>query len=125
MVATSSLTVGTPYVQMIDASALQEVPVSTSTVHDILIPFYASFYGVSPETMDTIVRRESDYGEYEIGDYGTSFGLVQIHLPAHPDISKVEAYNPFFALNFLASELAKGHCHEWSTCPLTLADNAP
>jgi hypothetical protein len=110
-------------VQMVSVQALQEAPVSTSTVHDILIPFYANLYGVSTDTMDYIVSHESGYGEYQVGDHGTSLGLVQIHLPAHPNITAQEAYNPFYALNFLALSLRQGRCSMWSTCPL--ADNAP
>jgi len=121
--ATSSIPAGQSYIAFISPDALQEVPVSTSTVHDILIPMYAALYGVSAQTMDTIVKGESDYCEYQFGDHDTSFGCVQIHLPAHPDITRAEALNVFFSLNYLAQQLSEGHCVMWSTCPLAV--NSP
>ena len=106
---------GAGYIQFISPEALQDVPVSTSTVHDILIPMYAGLYNVPTTTLDKVVSCESGYGEYQEGDHGTSFGLSQIHLPAHPDITKQQAYNPFFSLNYMASEISKGHGSMW-TC---------
>lgn len=49
------------------------------------------------------------------GDNSTSFGLSQIHLPAHPDISKEQAEDPKFAIDYMITEIKKGHGSMW-TC---------
>lgn len=58
---------------------------------------------------------ESGWHPDAVGDKGTSFGLVQIHLPAHPHITKEQALNPTFALNFIVDEFLLGHERKW-TC---------
>lgn len=57
---------------------------------------------------------------YQVGDREQSFGLVQIHLPAHPNITKEQAINPEFAIEFLAKNLKAGRASMW-TCAKTLA----
>lgn len=44
-----------------------------------------------------------------------SFGLVQIHLPAHPNVSKEEAIDPEFAIRFIVENFAAGRQRMW-TC---------
>ena len=44
-----------------------------------------------------------------------SWGLVQIHLPSHPEVTREKAQDPDFALEFMAKEFAKGHTWKW-TC---------
>ena len=58
---------------------------------------------------------ESGWHPDAIGDNGTSFGLVQIHLLAHPNITREQALNPTFALNFIVDEFLKGNEWKW-TC---------
>lgn len=57
---------------------------------------------------------------YKVGDTEMSFGLVQIHLPAHPDISREQAINPEFATEFLAKNIKAGRIGMWS-CARDLA----
>jgi hypothetical protein len=57
---------------------------------------------------------------YDAGDREQSFGLVQIHLPAHPSISKAQALDPEFAIDFLAKNLHGGRGAMW-TCYRHLA----
>lgn len=72
-------------------------------------------YNVSEAVINTVVRCESSFNPSAVGDNGTSFGLVQIHQPSHPNITKQQAFDPDFALEFLASELSKGNGRIW-TC---------
>ena len=51
---------------------------------------------------------------YSVGDREESYGLAQIHLPAHPNVSLSEATNPEFAIEFLAKNLALGNEGWWS-----------
>ena len=48
------------------------------------------------------------------GQQEQSFGLVQVHLPAHPSVSLEQAIDPEFAIDFLAKNLAKGRGTMWS-----------
>lgn len=57
---------------------------------------------------------------YKVGDREQSFGLVQVHLPAHPNITKAQAIDPEFAVEFLATNLAAGNGNMWS-CMKTIA----
>ena len=43
-----------------------------------------------------------------------SFGLVQIHLPAHPEVTLEQAKDPNFAIKWMASEWKAGRAGEWS-----------
>lgn len=88
--------------------------------------------------MDVIVNCESQYRVdvqskhtytvsnvprgYRVGDREQSFGLVQIHLPAHTHVTKDQAINPIYAADFLARNLAVGRASMW-TCSKHLAQN--
>lgn len=98
------------------------VPVRRATVvpkvqtgYRALSDSYAKKYGVSASWMWSIVFCESGGNRYAIGDSGRSFGLVQIFMPAHPNITKTQAFDPNFALNYIASNLAAGRASMW-TC---------
>jgi hypothetical protein len=58
------------------------------------------------------IARNPDWGV--VGEREKSFGPAQIHLPAHPEITKEQASDPDFALNFMAEHLSKGQ-DKW-TC---------
>lgn len=42
-----------------------------------------------------------------------SWGIVQIYLPAHPTVSRQEALDPYFAVEFMAEKFSKGWT-KWS-----------
>ena len=65
--------------------------------------------------MASIIKCESSDNPNAVGDNGTSFGLSQIHLTAHTDITKQEALDPEFAINYLAYNLSIGKASMW-TC---------
>jgi len=56
---------------------------------------------------------------YREGDREQSFGLVQIHVPVHP-VTKEQAVQPTFAVDFLAKNVAAGKASMW-TCYTNLA----
>lgn len=74
----------------------------------------ATKYGVSAEVMKTVIYCESRYNKDALGDGGKSRGLSQIHSYYHPDVLDSEAYDPAFAIDFLASHLAEGRGYLWS-----------
>lgn len=58
---------------------------------------------------------ESSLNPQAVGDYGHSFGLAQIYLPAWPAITKEQALDPEFAIDFMSEKFAAGYQHLW-TC---------
>lgn len=79
--------------------------------------------------MHTIISCESQYNPsiqshhtyhsgnvpqgYSVGDREESYGLVQIHIPVH-NVTKEQAIDPKFAIDFLAKNIAKGKASMWS-----------
>ena len=49
------------------------------------------------------------------GTATTSWGVVMIHLPDHPDITKEQALDPNFSVDFLAKSIRIGRGNWW-TC---------
>lgn len=96
------------------------IPSSTeSYVREKTISDFISDYSfrdkVNPKIVRAIIKCESGYNPNAVGDGGKSFGLVQIHLPSHPNITKEQAVNPEFAIKYLTSELSAGRGKAW-TC---------
>ncbi len=107
------------------------VPYTTEIAHE-LSNYYAALWGVNPNVMWAVVKcedpnlsptQQSNYhyiyydseGNRQTGAREKSFGLAQIHLPAHPSISYEQAIDPDFSLNFLAKMLSMGKGSMW-TC---------
>lgn len=96
--------------------ALAEIPpviYSASTSEDI-ITSYAIHYGIPSKPLIRTLQCESNLNPKAVGDHGTSLGVAQIHLPAHPDISKAEALDPLFAIDWAARQFSLGHQKMWS-----------
>lgn len=77
--------------------------------------YFATLYNVSYQDMYKVAKCESSLSPVAVGDKNSSFGISQIHLPSHPEISKEQAINPDFAVEFMAKEFAKGNQKIW-TC---------
>jgi len=81
----------------------------------------ATKYGVSYDKMYNTIKCESNFDidiqSNHILSYGreNSWGLAQIHLPDHPSVTKEQAINPTFALDFMAKNFAAGRANMW-TC---------
>lgn len=83
-----------------------------------LIEKYAQEYKVSSYKMKRTIWCESQYKNVQSnviknGVREESYGLVQIHLPSHPHITKEQALNPEFAIKFMAREFALGNSWKW------------
>lgn len=59
------------------------------------------------------IARNPDWGE--VGEREKSFGPGQIHEPAHPNITREQAVDPDFTLDFMAEMIAEGKSGMW-TC---------
>ena len=79
----------------------------------------AEAYGSSVKKMEAIIHCESQGSttiqslHYDGKKRENSWGLVQIFLDAHKDITKEQALNPEFAIDYLAKNLAH-HTDKWS-----------
>lgn len=92
---------------------------------DELIHASAIKYGANERIMRKTLECESENltynGQSKIknknGPNGRedSWGYAQIHLPAHKNITKKQALDPAFAINWTAKEFAAGRASQW-TC---------
>jgi hypothetical protein len=81
------------------------------------IALEATIIGVNPQMAIRVAEAESNLTTDRIGDHNTSYGLYQIHLPAHPSVSEEDAVNPVFNTEWSLNEMKKdGGCQIWSTC---------
>jgi hypothetical protein len=62
-------------------------------------------YGIPPSLFRRLIQQESGWNPDARNPSGAT-GLVQIHLPSHPDISEAQARDPAFALGWGARYLA-------------------
>jgi len=124
-------------VHLIVQEALEEPVVLPLAPEDVrlMIRAYASKYDVSEAlmlstvscetagTFDPTIRSRAIYSYSNpttgivAGTQEQSYGLAQIHLPANPDVTLEQAQDPDFALDFMASHLAKGEMWRWSCIP--------
>lgn len=81
------------------------------------IRYYADLYKVDPLSMERTIKCESNASTTRQSEHldptgpngrEDSWGLVQIHLPSHPTITREQAIDPDFAIDFMAKHFAKG-----------------
>lgn len=85
----------------------------------------ATRYGVPLNVLYGLIDLESNWDPNAIGDGGTSFGLVQIHRPAFPSISRTQALDPEFAIDFAAKNLKQRYDRYGSWDAAIAAHNSP
>ncbi len=76
-------------------------------------------FGVNPALSACIIRHESNWDDKRVGDIGNprgeSFGLWQIELKQHADISYTEAMNFESSTDWALKKIKEGHIGWWST----------
>ena len=87
------------------------------TKNDIvqLIDKIAQEKAISASIMHNVIACESSYNPNALGDAGHSRGLVQIYDDYHPNVTHEQAYDPEFAITFLADAVKSGRGYLW-TC---------
>lgn len=90
-----------------------------------LVTEAAARSGVPANVLALILAHESGWSEHAVGDQGTSFGLAQIHLPAHPNVSRSQAEDPRFAINWTADELKGIWAQTHDAAATIIYHNAP
>lgn len=80
----------------------------------------AERYGIDPVPFVGTLAHESDYVSDAAGDFDastkeyTSFGCAQIHLVAHPDVTKTQAQDCIWSIEWTAKQFAKGNQKMWT-----------
>ena len=82
---------------------------TTSLIRDA-----ATKYNVSYTKLFNTLKCESGMDSAAVGDGGHSYGIAQIYLPAHPSITKAQALDKAWAINWTAYEFSTGHIGMWS-----------
>lgn len=70
--------------------------------------------GLNVDRFLAVIDCESGFRADAIGDGGRSYGVAQLFLPAHPEITKEQALDPEWSLAWMANEWKKGHASAWS-----------
>jgi len=103
--------------------AATSTPVDATTSIATLISLAAKKYDIAPETLHDTLFCESSLDPLAEGDVSTSteiattsWGIAQIHLPAHPEISKAEALDPAFSIDYMAHQISLGNGPKLWTC---------
>ena len=80
-----------------------------------LIAYYSNMYSVSQETLYKTIKCESGFNPtaHKLTKKENSWGLSQINLKAHPNITKAQAINKKFAIEYMAKNIAH-HTDHWS-----------
>ena len=83
----------------------------------------ATEHGLNADRFLQVITCESQWNVTALGDGGTSFGLVQAHKPWTKDnpytdedesFTKEQAYDPVFAINWMADMWAEDEYRQWS-----------
>ncbi len=77
--------------------------------------YEAQARGLDPTPLLKTLDCESHFVWNKVGDNGDSYGVAQIDLKYHPTITKEEALNPEWAIDWTISEFQKDNAHWW-TC---------
>ena len=70
--------------------------------------------GLHVPTFLAVIKCESQWDYHVEGDGGDSVGLVQISLPHWPEVTKAQAQDPFFSVNFMANMWKQDRAYLWS-----------
>ena len=76
--------------------------------------YEAKVNGVNAEHLVATLRCESHFNANAIGDGGDSYGLAQIHLPSHPNISPEQALDGYWAIDWTIQQFYIGNAKLWS-----------
>jgi hypothetical protein len=70
--------------------------------------------GLNPYVFALIITKESQWNPHAISATH-DYGLVQINLPSHPEVTKQEAFDPDFSLHWMGEQWKEGNENEWTT----------
>lgn len=79
-------------------------PVSTKDEIRLYILSIAEKYHLEAARFLAVAICESGLNPAAVGDHGQSFGLFQIHLKSHKDVTREQALDPLFAVEWAAKK---------------------
>lgn len=90
------------------------IPRTRGQIEDYII------YKAQKEALDVnlvlaIANCESGINPRAVGDSGRSYGIWQIHLPAHPTITREQAMDPLWSTRWAMDHMSAGRWKMW-TC---------
>lgn len=91
------------------------VPTYSTTTAEAIIRAHAVHYGVNGDDLVATLKCESGFKADAVGDHGNSYGIAQIFLAAHTEITKEQALDPMWAIDWTARQFSKGNARLW-TC---------
>lgn len=103
-------------------SISNQAPLGSETIR-MLIDTAPRADALTPEKKEEVyqtIKCESGFDPQAKGDYSTttqaytSFGTVQIHLSAHPDITIEQAHDPVFSIWWMVEQFANHKESMWS-----------
>lgn len=89
-----------------EAAALPDIHTYASTT--------AQRYGLDPSLFAAVISCESGWNPTAVSPT-RDYGIVQVHLSAHPELTLDQVDNPYFAINWMAQAWEAGH-ENWWTC---------
>lgn len=80
------------------------------------INYYSELYDVDSDTINKVIQCESKFNPNAHNPNGEdSWGLVQINLDSHPEITKEQALDTNFSINYLAENISDGNGRMWTS----------
>lgn len=116
---TITATVATPvYAQSFIANTETQALVDQNTVENLKVQAteVAAKYKIPTTTLFNLISAESLWNPNATSTDGNDRGLVQISKIYFPWVTDAEAYNPTFALDFAANQIARGNAWLWVSC---------
>lgn len=106
---------------MVSNEVLRTAPLSSSTVA-LIVRAAQEKYGLGDDFYETLKYESSGFQNIQskvlnaAGPYGheDSWGIPQINLPSHPEITRLQALDIRWAVDWAAQRFKKGYQHEWS-----------
>lgn len=94
----------TPHtIEIVNEPIETPTPVPTPRLVQLILDTAAA-HKIDGERFLATARCESGLKSDAIGDGGNSYGLFQIHLPAHPNVTAEQALDPNFAVEWSAQK---------------------
>lgn len=104
---------------IMQADTNPEPVVPAKVAYQLLANQISAQYAVPAANVKKIIKCESNWSveAHQVSSRESSYGLVQINLKAHKDITIDQAKDPGFAITYLAKNMAKGNAPQmWYTC---------
>jgi soluble lytic murein transglycosylase-like protein len=90
----------------VEEAPIEKPYLAPKTVVEVIVET-ARLHAIDEKKFLAVAKCESSLNPSAVGDGGKSYGLFQIHLPSHPDVSKEDALNQVWASEWAAKKFKK------------------